>query len=90
MDSHFIQTVVLQMYIIYIILVPDIYQENKNQQLLFVTQFAKTRQNDAFLEIQIFVSVISINLKVFFCINTNTVLQILFELQGYKIAREIS
>ena len=53
-----------------------------------VTRFTKTRHNDAFLEIHIFASVSSIYLtKALFCSNTNTVLQILFELQG-KIARE--
>ena len=48
-----------------------------------VIRFAKTQHNDAFLEIHIFASVSFIYLtKALFCSNTNTVLQILFELQG--------
>ena len=37
--------------------------ENPKSQKLYVTQFAKTRHNNAFLEIQIFASVSSIYLK---------------------------
>ena len=51
----------------------------------YVTQFVKTRQNDTFLEIQIFASISSIYIpKALFCSNIdfNAVLQILFELQS--------
>ena len=49
---------------------------------LYVTQFAKTRHNDAFLEFQIFASVSFHVPKALFCSNINVVLLIVYELQG--------
>ena len=49
---------------------------------LIVTRFAKTRHNDAFLEIQNFCISEFYIPKALFCSNSNAVLQILFELQG--------
>ena len=49
---------------------------------IYVTRFAKTRHNDAFLEIQIFCMNEFHKLKALFCSNINAVLQVVFELQG--------
>ena len=56
---------------------------NISLHTIIVTQFAKSRHNDTFLEIHILASSISLHvLKALFCSNINAVLQIVFNLQG--------
>ena len=51
--------------------------------MVYMTQFAKTRHNDAFLEFQIFASVSFMYVpKALLCSNINAVLLIVYELQG--------